>query len=176
MQNEEARTHFPLVQSLEQHSPFAAQELPAVLQELLSAAQAPAVQTPPQHAPLSVHACPSEAHWVPLQTPLTQLSDAQSVLALQFPPATTGLPNVDWQTCVAVSHAPEQQVLSFTHDSPAVPHVEPSGEPPSLALPPPVVVSVPWVLELPQPRAVNHAAQMNQHQRLLFMPCVVMVS
>ena len=168
--------HVPLVQSLEQQSPFAAHELPAVLQDALSAAQAPAVQTPPQHAPLSVHGCPSEAHWVALQAPLTQLRDAQSVLARQFPPPTTGLPNVDRQTCVAVSHAPEQQVLSFTHDSPAGPHVEPSGEPPSFALPPPVVVSVPWVLELPQPRAVNHAAQISQLQRLLFMPCVVMVS
>jgi hypothetical protein len=176
MQNEEARTQVPLVHSLEQHSPWAAHELPAVLQDPLSAAQAPAVHTPPQQAPLSVQGCPSDVHWVELHAPLTQLSVAQSVFALQPPPATTGLAKVDVQTCKAESHSPEQHVTPVAHDSPAVPHVEPSGDPPSFALPPPVVVSVPWVPELPQPRAVNHAAQISQLQRLLFMPCVVMVS
>jgi hypothetical protein len=177
MQNEEARTQVPLVHNLEQHSPWAAHELPAVLQDPLSAAQAPPVHAPPQQAPLSVQGCPSDVHWVELHAPLTQLSVAQSVFALQPPPAATGLAKVDVQTCKAASHSPEQHVSPVAHDSPAVPHVaaEPSRAPPSFPEPPPLpVVSIAWVPDPPQPIAASHAAQITHSQVLLIMRCLVM--
>jgi len=80
--------HVPPLQNLEQQSPLAPQALPAVLQEVLIAAQVPFVQVPPQQASFPVQAWPSETH-APPQTPPVQLRPQQSVPEEQAPPVAT---------------------------------------------------------------------------------------
>ena len=55
-QNEDPSWHLPPEQSFEQHSPSAAQELPAVWHAVLSGTHFPVVQVPLQHLAPLVHA------------------------------------------------------------------------------------------------------------------------
>jgi hypothetical protein len=95
------------VQYFEQHSPAAPHEFPADLHVMEIGVHVPPVHLPPQHEPSVVQAWLSEMHCVAEQVPLTQLSDAQSVLALH-PPPVVPLPRVETQVCAMGSHIPEQ--------------------------------------------------------------------
>jgi hypothetical protein len=72
VQNEPPGSHVPLVQSFEQHSPFAVQALPVVWQMALRGVQTPAAQVPLQHKAEVVHAWLSEMHWVAAHLPPSQ--------------------------------------------------------------------------------------------------------
>src|SRR4051812_19238987 len=88
MQNEAPSAHVPSEHRCEQHWSLAPHELPAVLQEVLSAWHAPFVQVPPQHSLPAVQAPWSETQ-LAAQVPPEQTKLRQSVAAVQAPPLGT---------------------------------------------------------------------------------------
>lgn len=92
----------------EQQSALAAQSLPAVLQALLSGVHAlSAPQLPLQHASLLVQALPSETHWLAEHFSPTQLSEQQSVPAVQAWPEVAHMLSAETQPDFG-SQRPEQ--------------------------------------------------------------------
>jgi hypothetical protein len=108
VQNDEPRSHFPFLQSFEQHSPLLAHALPEVRQVPLSGWHAPFVHLPPQQAPSLVQAPLSATQVLDEQTPLLQARVQQSVLAEQLAPAAAHLPTDDAQAWVVGSQSAEQ--------------------------------------------------------------------
>jgi hypothetical protein len=92
----------------EQQSPLSAHSLPPVLQLSFRATHLPSEpQFPPQQASLLVQAWPSEMHCSLEQMPAMQLSEQQSALDAQEPPASAHTVRFETQPSLA-SHAPEQ--------------------------------------------------------------------
>jgi hypothetical protein len=108
VQNEEPRSHLPLLQSFEQHSPLLVHAFPDVRQVPLSGWQAPFVHLPPQQAPSLVQVPLSATQVLDEQTPLLQTRLQQSVLAEQLAPAGAHLPTDDAQAWVVGSQRAEQ--------------------------------------------------------------------
>ena len=106
----------PFLQSFEQHSAFAVQVLPSVLQVGFRVWQVPPAHVPLQQAALLVHAPLSLTH-VAAQEPPLQLSEQQSALAPQVPPAATHAPPppVPRQVCVVASQVPVQHSAPVEH-------------------------------------------------------------
>jgi len=109
MQNDELSLQcFVSSHSPEQQSPLSEHSLPPVLQRSLSAMQVPSEpQFPLQQASLLVQAWPSEVHCSLEQVPAMQLSEQQSALDAQDPPASAHTDTLETQPALA-SHAPEQ--------------------------------------------------------------------
>jgi hypothetical protein len=144
---------------LEQQSSLAEQSFPAVLHAVLRGLHVPPAQLPLQHAPLLVHAVPSDAHAVASHEFWLQLSEQQSVAAEHAPPAARQWIEVDAHACVAPSQIPEQHALPSAHEAPVTLHAAVTEEalasapvePPPLVAPPPDEVPLPPVTEPPQP-------------------------
>ena len=128
LQNDGAE-QIPLAQYCEQQSPFAAQVLPEVLQDLLSGVQVPFAHCPPQHWSFDAHANPSEMHNDALHAPFTQLTLQQSVPTAHVAP-----------DCLhAIAPAPRGPVGTVLPIAPPAPLVAPPLEEaaPPLEAPPP---------------------------------------
>jgi hypothetical protein len=108
VQNDEPRSHLPLLQSFEQQSPLLVHAFPEVRQVPLSGWHMPFVHLPPQQAPSLVQAPLSATQVLAEHTPLLQTRVQQSVLAEQLAPAAAHLPTDDAQPWVMGSQSAEQ--------------------------------------------------------------------
>src|SRR5687768_5804950 len=97
MQNEAPSTHWPLLQSLEQHSVWPVHPLPAVLQAVVSGWQVPPAQLPLQQVLPGPQAWLSATQLAAAQTPLLQLRLQQSVATAQGLPAAPQLAMIEAQ-------------------------------------------------------------------------------
>jgi hypothetical protein len=85
--HETVMLQLPSTHDCEQQSASWLQELPEVLQAVLSGVQVPSVpQTPPQHSPSAAHASPSEVQALASQVLPLQCKLQQSVGTEQPPP------------------------------------------------------------------------------------------
>jgi hypothetical protein len=116
----DALPHVPLeLQNAPQQSPFAVHGLPALLQFVLSGAQAPLLHWPPQHWPFEVHE-PLSGVQLLWHTPLTQLNEQQSVFELHVVPAAEQFVGLTVQPPCG-SHMFEQQSAPVAHCCPYSP-------------------------------------------------------
>ncbi|MGE5184334.1 MAG: hypothetical protein ACM31C_19830, partial [Acidobacteriota bacterium] len=95
------------LQNPPQHSLFMPHGLPEDLQFALSGVHVPLLHRPPQHWPFEVHD-PLSAVQLPWHTPLTQLTEQQSVFDAQVVPAAEQVVGLTVQPPCG-SHTPEQQ-------------------------------------------------------------------
>jgi hypothetical protein len=146
----------PLLQNLEQQSPFALHALPAVLHEVLIGWHDPFAHVPLQHEPFEVQAWLSETQ-APPHVPLLQVSEQQSVGEAQAPPNEMHRPTLDPQVPVAESHVAEQHWLPLWHALPVAPQPGPT-----LASPPVGAVVDP-------PQLMDKKTIAHEHQRRRFI-------
>ena len=126
----------PFVHVFEQQSLPVLHALPEVLHAVVSGAQTPPVQLPPQHCALEVHFRLSEMHAVALHFAFSQRKLQQSVAELQASLVAPHVVNTDVQLLLFASHTPEQQSAPLTHASLKALQLE-LPEPPEPLCPPP---------------------------------------
>jgi hypothetical protein len=126
--------------------------LPEVLQVVLSGAQVPLVQVPPQHVAPVAHEPLSGVHAVAPQEPFTHVRLQQSVALAQLLPAVLQFPGPTPAThfFAVGSQTLEQQSVFAAQVWPAVAHKPPSGTP--------TVPPVSPVLPLPSTLAAEPSA------------------
>jgi hypothetical protein len=101
--------------------------LPLVLHPALSGAQVPPLHTPPQHSPSTLHAPPSDVHWLPEHLKPTHENEQQSgpteqsSFAIKQPPA----PGAWTHVIVVGSHMPVQHSSFVAHAVPVAVHSGP---------------------------------------------------